>query len=510
MPFTCISGPPERVRTVGRGCAYSLTMGDWMTTGGLPEGRRPRALSPLREHLRDTFWFAPTAAMVLVFVVWTVVGALDTAIVESLQRSRDYETLDNLLRLAEDTKTVVTSVSSAMMTFIGVVFSISLVAVQMASGQFSPRVVRIFVRSRITKATFAVFLATFLLSLLVLTSYESNAEARLVTSVPLVQSVLTLLMLGLSLLLFVLYVNQTLRLMRISHVIDHITRDAFKLVGRMPVVRSTGEEDALGPETARVAHQGRAGVLRDVNIARLVRTARQQDVVLRLIPRIGDFVVPGTPLLAVHGGPAPSRRSLSYTVNVGVERTFHQDFSFGLRQLADIGLRALSAAVNDPTTAVQAIDRIVQFLSAVVQQAPRHGPPPGPARGGAPGAAGARVDGTGRSRVRGDPGVRGGQSAGDAASRQPASTTCCSSPPRSAGSRCSGTAPCWWRPCSSRSPNRRTAPSHCGRTGRASRSGPAGPAADGVAPELGRHPHLTASGGGPGSCRGAVHRAGPG
>ncbi|MFG2312280.1 DUF2254 domain-containing protein [Streptomyces sp. NPDC048566] len=343
-------------------------MSDWMTTGGLPEGRRPRALSPLREHLRDTFWFAPTAAMVLVFVVWATAGAIDSAIVASLQRSRDYATLDELLRLADDTKTVVSAVSSAMMTFIGVVFSISLVAVQMASGQFSPRVVRIFVRSRITKATFAVFLATFLLSLLVLTSYESNVDARRVTSVPLLQSVLTLLMLGLSLLLFVLYVNQTLRLMRVSHVIDHITRDAFRVLGRMPVARSTGEEGALGAETARVAHQGRAGVLRDVNIARLVRAARQQDVVLRLIPRIGDFVVPGTPLLAVHGGPAPSRRSLSYTVTVGVERTFHQDIGFGLRQLADIGLRALSAAVNDPTTAVQAVDRIVQFLSAVARR----------------------------------------------------------------------------------------------------------------------------------------------
>ncbi|WRZ89526.1 DUF2254 domain-containing protein [Streptomyces sp. NBC_01007] len=340
-------------------------MGDWMTTGGLREGRRPRALSPLREHLRDTFWFAPTAAMVLVFVVWAVANALDTAIVESLQKARDYDTLDDLLRLADDAKAVVTVVSSAMMTFIGVVFSISLVAVQMASGQFSPRVVRIFVRSRITKATFAVFLATFLLSLLVLTSYEGQAEARYVTSVPLVQSVLTLLMLGLSLLLFVLYVNQTLRLMRISHVIDHITREAFKVITRMPVARSSGEENALGPETARVAHHGRAGVLRDVNIARLVKAARQQDVVLRLIPRMGDFVVPGTPLLTVHGGSAPTGRSLSYTVSVGVERTFHQDFAFGLRQLSDIGLRALSAAVNDPTTAVQAIDRIVQFLAAV-------------------------------------------------------------------------------------------------------------------------------------------------
>ncbi|MFE1287896.1 DUF2254 domain-containing protein [Streptomyces sp. NPDC058751] len=340
-------------------------MGDWMTAGGLREGRRPRALSPLREHLRDTFWFAPTAAMVLVFVVWAVATEIDTAIVDSLREARDYDTIDDLLRLADDAKAVVTVVSSAMMTFIGVVFSISLVAVQMASGQFTPRVVRIFVRSRITKATFAVFLATFLLSLLVLTSYEGQAEAMYVTSVPLVQSVLTLTMLGLSLLLFVLYVNQTLRLMRISHVIDRITREAFKVVARMPAARSTGEEETLGPETARLAHHGRAGVLRDVNIARLVGAARREGVVLRLIPRIGDFVVPGTPLFAVHEGPAPAGRSLGHTVSVGVDRTFHQDFAFGLRQLADIGLRALSAAVNDPTTAVQAVDRIVQFLAAV-------------------------------------------------------------------------------------------------------------------------------------------------
>ncbi|MFF3612899.1 DUF2254 domain-containing protein [Streptomyces sp. NPDC002580] len=340
-------------------------MGDRTSTWGLREGRRPRALSPLREHLRDSFWFAPTAAMVLVFVVWAAASELDTALVDALRDEGDYDTIDDLLRLADDAKTVVTAVSSAMMTFIGVVFSISLVAVQMASGQFSPRVVRIFVRSRITKATFAVFLSTFLLSLLVLTSYESQAEARSVTAVPLVQSVLTLTMLGLSLLLFVLYVNQTLRLMRISHVIDRITKEAFKVVARMPVGHTAGEEAALGPETARVPHRGRAGVLRDVDIARLVKAARRQGVVLRLIPRIGDFVVPGTPLLSVHGGSAPSVRSLSHTVSVGVERTFHQDFAFGLRQLSDIGLRALSAAVNDPTTAVQAIDRIVHFLSAV-------------------------------------------------------------------------------------------------------------------------------------------------
>ncbi|MEU6975274.1 MULTISPECIES: DUF2254 domain-containing protein [unclassified Streptomyces] len=326
--------------------------------------RRPRMLSPLREHLRDTFWFAPVASMVLVSLLWWGCSAIDTAIVETLQDAGEYEVVADLAGVAEDAKTIVTTISAAMMTFIGVVFSISLVAVQMASGQFSPRIVRIFIRSRITKATFSVFLSTFLLSLLVLTSYESESDPKLMTTVPLVQSMLTLLMVGLSLLLFVAYVNQTLRLMRVGHVVDRITGEAFRVIEKTPVYAAEARD--LGRPTGELVHRGRAGVLRDVNVVLLVAAARRHGVVLRLLPRIGDFVVPGTPILAVYGGTVPRR--VAGAVSVGIERTFHQDLGFGLRQLSDIALRALSPAVNDPTTAVQALDRIVQFLTALANR----------------------------------------------------------------------------------------------------------------------------------------------
>ncbi|MFD9070127.1 DUF2254 domain-containing protein [Streptomyces lasiicapitis] len=341
-------------------------MSDGLLTGALGEVRvrRPRMLSPLREHLRDTMWFAPTVGLVGSMVLWWAAAELDTELVRLLQDDEEYDTLKDLNQVAEDTKVVISTIGSAMMTFIGVVFSISLVAVQMASGQFSPRVVRLYVRSRITKITLTVFLATFLFSLMTLTSFESEQDPRLVTNVPLVEGVLALLMVLLSLLLFVAYVNGTLRMMRIGFVIDRIARESFRVAVKHPT-EEVPDDDRLGPETARITHGGRAGVLRDVNIARAVRAARRQGAVLRLLPRIGDFVVPGTPVFAVHGGPAPGRRALRYTVSVGVERTFHQDLGFGLRQLSDIALRALSPAVNDPTTAVQALDRIIQFLASV-------------------------------------------------------------------------------------------------------------------------------------------------
>ncbi|MFI1937360.1 DUF2254 domain-containing protein [Streptomyces purpureus] len=333
------------------------------------EHSRPRMLSPLREHLRDTFWFAPVAALVLVCVLWTAADALDTAIVSAAQDAGEYDAVSYYIGIAQDAQAVVTAISTAMMTFIGVVFSISLVAVQMASGQFSPRVVRIFVRSRITKATFAVFLSTFALSLLVLTAYEGETDPRLVESVPVVQAFLTVVMVALSLLLFIAYVNATLRLMRVSHVAERIAAEAFRLLARQPRQDEGSEELDLGQVRAYLTYEGHAGVLRDVNVARLVRVARRHGVALRLLPRIGDFVVPGTRVLAVHGeGRVPSRRLTRFAVSVGVERTFHQDLGLGLRQLADIGQRALSPAVNDPTTAVQCLDRIVQFLAATAHR----------------------------------------------------------------------------------------------------------------------------------------------
>ncbi|CAM5463095.1 hypothetical protein STENM327S_05243 [Streptomyces tendae] len=296
--------------------------------------------------------------------VWLVAQELDAALVRLLQDDGDYETVAELLRFADDAKTVVSAVGSAMMTFIGVVFSISLVAVQMASGQFTPRVVRLFVRSRITKATFAVFLATFVLTLLVLTSYDSHADPRTATSVPLVQSVLTLAMVALSLLLFVMYVNATLRLMRVSHVIARIAAESFRVAALMPVPADGGGAPGLGPVTAWVAHDGQGGVLRDVHVARLVRVAlvrwccgwclgsvtswcrapRSWQCTAGRLRRAGRC---GTP--CPWGWSAPSTRT----------------WRSGCASCPTSGRRALSPAVNDPTTAVQALDRVVQILATL-------------------------------------------------------------------------------------------------------------------------------------------------
>ncbi len=386
-----------------------------------------RRLSPLREWLREAFWFAPVVGLLGAIVLALLTTAADAWLIDVLRDAGETDEIDDLLKISDDAKTLLNTVGSSMLTFIGVVFSISLVALQMAN-QFSPRVLRLYIRSRITRVTFAVFLATFAFTLLVQFENEGNNDPRTATSVPVVSGVVGLVLVMVSLLLFIAYVHAILRLMRVHQVIDRVARESLAALRDQPLPSGSGPypsdadsgalpsgsgplpgdsrsrppgapaqpsvsgprppgpgngehgrpgsrgpdggEDRAGvPEGGgRIVYSGPAGVLRSVNAGRLVRLARRHGVVLRLEPRIGDFIVPGTPVCTVHGGPAPTGRRVRTAFQVGVERTFHQDPGYGLRQLSDIALRALSPAVNDPSTAVQALDRIHQLLAVLMRR----------------------------------------------------------------------------------------------------------------------------------------------
>ncbi|MFJ3791065.1 DUF2254 domain-containing protein [Kitasatospora sp. NPDC090091] len=335
---------------------------------GPPRPVRYHPLSPLREHLRDSFWFAPLLACLGAVLLASATAWLDEQAVSATVAETG--SADELMRFNGAARSVVSTVSSAMLTFIAVVFSISLVALQMAASQFSPRVLRLYVRSRLTKATFSVCLATFLFSLLVQLSYDDSTDPAEVTAVPLFSGLTAVLLVLLSLGLFVLYVQATMRLLRVPHVIDRIANESVAVVRQYRLMPPEARPPVVPEGALTLLHEGRSGVLRDIDIARLVRIARKHDVVLHLVPRIGDFVTPGTPIVRVAGAAdrPPRPRRIAQAFNVGVERTMHQDLGFGFRQLVDIAIRALSPAVNDPTTAVQAVDRIHQLLGMVVQE----------------------------------------------------------------------------------------------------------------------------------------------
>ncbi|MFF0390550.1 DUF2254 domain-containing protein [Kitasatospora sp. NPDC004615] len=327
--------------------------------------RRPRyrALSPLRELLRESFWFAPLVACLGAVLLAGLTDLIDQELFFEAAATSGTE---NLQSFASAAKSVVSTVSAAMLTFIGVVFSISLVALQMGASQMSPRVLRLYVRSRLTKATFSTCLATFVFTLLVQLGYDDTTDPARAVSVPVVSTIVAVALVMLSLALFVLYVQATMRLLRVPHMIDRVTRESLQVLTAYRWLAPDSATDAgPRPHGPTLLHEGRAGVLRDVNIRRLMRVARRHGAVLHLVPRIGDFIAPGTPTVLVAGGTPPRPGRITTALNVGVDRTMHQDLSFGFRQLVDIAIRALSPAINDPTTAVQAVDRIHQLLAVL-------------------------------------------------------------------------------------------------------------------------------------------------
>jgi uncharacterized membrane protein len=322
---------------------------------------RHYVLIRVREWVRDRFWVVPALLLAAGVVLAVLTAAADDFVPASWRQGLpiDSGAADGILGI----------IAASMLTFVGVVFTITLVALQLASAQLSPRVLRTFVRSAVTKLAFGTFLATFAFSFTVLVLDEAlateEARERAVTA----GALLVLASLG----IFVVYVTATMRLLQVSWVVTAVadeTRAAIRvnlppagdyrdapspaLVADPVPVRLPGEEGGTWP--------GEFGVVLSVNRARLVRLAREHGCVLELLPRIGDYVPTGAPLLGVHGGNPPPARDLVASVQLGRDRTVFQDPAYGLRQLVDVATQALSPALNQPTTAVHVLDRLEDLL----------------------------------------------------------------------------------------------------------------------------------------------------
>lgn len=317
----------------------------------------------VRERLRNSLLVVPMTAVVLALVIADSLAALDWWILENNP--------DNIEvafdATAASVQEVTSAIATAMLTFMGVVFSLTILALQMASSQFSPRVMRTFVRSRMTKYAMGTFIATFTYALVLLANIEPGNE-RVDPFLPAISFSVLLLLVVVSLFLFVAYVNNIVRLVRVAYIIDAIADTTHRAIEQTAVPARHLHRVALpdlGEPTA-VIHAGRkGGVLGGVDVRRLARLAHDQGCTLVLRARVGEYVGRGQPMIDVHSGDAPSERAVNRAVFLDTERTMFEDPAFGIRQLVDIAIRALSPAVNDPTTAVQAIDRITDLLMAI-------------------------------------------------------------------------------------------------------------------------------------------------
>ena len=311
------------------------------------------------EALRTGFWAVPTACVLL--SVLLAVGLVE------LDRALD----DGLGELAfgagpDGAREVLSAITTSMITFTGLVFSITIVVLQLTSSQFSPRVLRTFLRDRQTQLSLGVFVATFVYAVMVLRTVDSTDGARFVPAVATTVGVgLLLLSVG----VFVAYIHHVATAIQVSSLVRAVgdeTRAAIER--RLPAeLPPPPAPPALGAATRRLASPS-YGVVTAVDDARLVRLASDAGVVLVLAVELGSFVPEGAPVLDVHGDGPLDDRAVARCVRLGKDRTMEQDVAFGFRQLVDVAERALSPSTNDPTTAVQALDELHDLLRRLVSR----------------------------------------------------------------------------------------------------------------------------------------------
>jgi uncharacterized membrane protein len=270
---------------------------------------------------------------------------------------------------------VLSSIASGMMALTGIVFSLSFVFVQFGSTAYSPRLVVFFTNDRVVLHALGVFTGTFLFALFGLLLLQPDRPPLLDWLV----AVVGLIWLLASALLFVLLVGRINHL-TISHVLHMIGERGRKVIEELyaPIEPSDpvpGPQDdtpallrgaELPPITQTLRYSGGPAVIIELRTRRLLELARLADGMIEVKYAVGDMVTDGSEVLHVRGGKRTlPEAALRQGIALGFERTIEQDPKYALRLLVDVGIKALSPAINDPTTAVMALNEISDLLGRI-------------------------------------------------------------------------------------------------------------------------------------------------
>ena len=324
----------------------------------------------LWSNLRASFWFLP-----LLIVTFSVVLAVGLIEVDS-SGSRDW--MAAWPRLfgagAAGARGMLVTIAGSMTTVLGVTFSMTLVALALASSQYTSRVLRNFMSDRVTQVVLGIFAGIFSYCLIVLRTIRGGDEGGFVPSLSVAISV-ALAIGGIGTLIF--FIHHIASSIQASSIIASVATETLKAVDRLfPGKLGHGpmEDNAppnLHPHPQRewqVIRVHENGYIQSVDNAALLRVARGQKAIVRMERGVGEFVVDGTPLVSLAQDDKLDEEIIAkLTAAFGIDRhrTVEQDAAFGIRQIVDIALRALSPGINDSTTAAMCLDYLTAILARV-------------------------------------------------------------------------------------------------------------------------------------------------
>ena len=320
-----------------------------------------------REVLLTNLWVVPAIEVVAAAVLFAITYALDFAAYDGKFALPGW----TISGSPDAARQILTAIAAAIITVVGVVFSIVIVALTLTSTQFGPRMLRNFIRDRGTQVTLGTFVGTFVYAVLALGSIGQGGHG---TFVPHISITVTLVLMVVDLAVLIYFLNHVATQIQLPQVIAGIAGDLAEAIDAQAGDAAPGADDRQAAQViSQMAGPGgavnapRSGYLQFIHHRTLVQIAAEEGAVVYLRYRPGHFLVQGHPYATVWppGAAAKVARELSSSHVIGPYRTLAQDVSFGIDQLVEIGIRALSAAVNDTFTALTCIDWIGDSLCKV-------------------------------------------------------------------------------------------------------------------------------------------------
>ena len=328
-------------------------------------------------NIRDTFktqlWPIPTIAVMAALLLGLGLPELDSTVDGDLSGRVNGWLFGGDAAAA---RSLLGAIASSLITVTALTFSLTVVTLQLASSQFSPRLLRTFTRDQFVQATLALFLATFTYALTVLRAVRSAGDAGQGEFVPKFAVTLAFVLAVISVLGLVLFLAHLTGQIRVETMLRTVHRDASSTMRAVLSERGPGADDDRPPRPrpspdAVQLLAASDGFLTWIEHSKIVKVAASEDALIQIDACPGTFLVRGTPLGAAWpagGGHFDDETTdriadqVADCIHTGFERTATQDVSYGLRQLTDVANKALSPGINDPTTAIHALGHISAFL----------------------------------------------------------------------------------------------------------------------------------------------------
>jgi uncharacterized membrane protein len=309
----------------------------------------------IRSYLRSSLWIVPLLAVVV-----EQVGIRFTSIID---RSLRWAPLFRIT--ADEASRAMDTIETLTISFLVFTFGSMLVALQVASAQLTPRIIATtLLRDNMIRSTVGLFVFTMLLAV--------GAKSRLDDPLPPALVTLTIFAGIASIAAFLFLIDYTARLLRPTAIFQRVAEHGTAVIKVVypdeiePPHSPRQRQQTPGQPARIVVHGGRSAVVLAINLRALVRLGRDANGVIEFVPRVGNFVASGEPLFRLfEGATTLSDQALQAQVALGPERTIEQDSTFPFRVIVDIAIKALSHAINDPTTAVLALDQIHRLLRIV-------------------------------------------------------------------------------------------------------------------------------------------------